>query len=346
MKTKFILFVAALATLASCDKTISSVDETRAIGFEGAFVNNAVKATDTDVVTAANLPAFYVHGFADTVKIFDGQQVTKPATGNIWSYSPIQYWTAGHTYGFTAISAVKNGTASAPNFTAPASQAQGGSIAFTNDGETDLLYDYQTVTTANPMTTCPMPVAFTFKHMLARVKFTAKNSTATDDNTKLTVTNIVLKNATKSATLACSADNCKAGVSPWAADANADDLILDFGNAGTKAIVSGASASSDQWHYIIPTNDALNAFFTVEIDNNGVKETKKYEVTIPAFNWATGYSYNFIADLTREALGEDCPIQFTVANVEGWVDWNNAGADDTWFTAPGNGATISTVANY
>lgn len=335
-----------LLAVAACDKTVSSVEGTRAIGFDGAFVNNSVKAADANVVTAANLPAFYVHGFAEGVKIFDAQEVTNPGNNNgIWSYSPIQYWAAGHSYGFTAISAVKNGTASAPSFTAPSDNTQGGSIAFTNDGETDLLYDYQTVTTSDPMTAAPAPVAFTFKHLLARVKFTAKNSTDSTDNIKVTVTNIVLKNATKSAKLACSATNCVAGVSPWVADANADDLTLEFGNAGSKDLAAGESASSDSWHYIIPTNDALNAYFTVLINNNGVKNTKMYEVTIPAFDWATGYSYNFIADLTREVLGEQYPIQFKVNGIDEWVDWNNSGADDAWFTAP-NKATISTVTSY
>lgn len=352
MKTNLFLCAAALVALAACDKTVTSVEGTRAIGFEGAFVNNSVKAVDADVVTAANLPAFFVWGFADNgsnfVEIFKAQQVNKPATWTttaLWEYTPVQYWAAGHTYGFSALSAVKgdgNGTftATTPDFTEPSANTQGGSISFTNDGNTDLLYDFQTATTPATLTAQPVPVALNFKHLLARVKFTAQNATTVPANVKLTVTNIKLTNVTKSATLSCTAESTIAGASAWTATADADDLELKFGNAGDDAISANGSASSDQWHYIIPCSDAFDAYFTVLIDNNGVQATKQYKVTIDAFEWAAGYSYNFIAKLDEKVLDE-YPIQFTVNSVDTWTDWNDTGDDDEWFTAPTATTTIT-----
>lgn len=345
-----------LLAVAACDKTVSSVEGTRAIGFDGAFVNNSVKATDASKVTAAKIKSMWVYGFAETVKIFDGKEIAAPenySTTALWTYKPTQYWSPKHAYGFTALTAVKeaNGafTATMPSFTAPSDNTQGGSIEFENDGETDLLYDYQARTTDDPLTAATTtPVPFTFKHLLARVKFTAKNTTGVNDGISLTVTDIQLKNVAKKATLDCSAANCAAGAqAPWTATTSTDDLTLMFGNAGDAAIASGSSAASAQWHYIIPTNDAFDAYFTVKINNNGIENTKKFKVEIDAFNWEVGYSYNFVAELNNSVLGESFPIQFTVAGVQEWRDWNVnlSGTDDTtWFTAPAE--KISTVTSY
>ena len=181
MKKLFVMTLAATAMLASCssDDTMEVPQSKSAITF-AAFINKSVRATDA---TLANLGSISVYGWRDADCIFNKQIVTVGTDGK-GTYTPVQYWQAGHTYSFEAVAPTSVDGAS---FTA---KSTGGSFNYTNDASIDLLYAKAAdVTTASSLTGNPGAVHFTFKHLLSRVKFTFNNTFAATAAAKITISN-------------------------------------------------------------------------------------------------------------------------------------------------------------
>ena len=65
MKKVFFLGIAAAAMLASCsnDETVEMVQNTRAISFNNAFIDNATRSVVDPSFTTSNLQSFAVYGF-------------------------------------------------------------------------------------------------------------------------------------------------------------------------------------------------------------------------------------------------------------------------------------------
>ena len=88
-----------------------------------------------------------------------------------WKYAGTQYWIAGANYDFYAV-APYNGNWVIKAATTPAST--GAKISFTNvDGTQDLLYSG--IVEREGAANSNAAVAFTFKHILSRVKFSFEN---------------------------------------------------------------------------------------------------------------------------------------------------------------------------
>lgn len=310
MKKLFVMTLAATAMLASCssDDTMEVPQSKSAITF-AAFVNKSVRATDA---TLANLDSISVYGWRDADCIFNKQIVTVDTVGK-GTYTPVQYWQAGHTYSFEAVAPTSVDGAS---FTA---QRTGGSFNYTNNASIDLLYAKAAdVTTASPLADNPGAVHFTFKHLLSRVKFTFNNTFAATDAAKITISNVKITNAYANGTITPAADGAA-----WVVSNNT--LQVAFDEASTDALKdlaanTGTGATTPM--YLIPaTSPSYNVTFDVTLNQNGATTTYHHTATITT-TMAMGMSYNFVANINASNVDPDnelFPIEFT-AEVEDWVN--------------------------
>lgn len=219
MKKYLFMAMAAVAITSCSQDEVMEVAQKQAISFKDAFVENATRAAIDDSYTNAkkNLGSFQVWGTtadnatATPVNIFNGVEVTAAGTvGSYaapWSYADefIQYWIEGNYYNFVAIAE--------GNYTMTGAQSNGGSLPATKvlvDGtsmpetiqilaanaQRDVLY------AANQMGEYTKDaddetVPFTFNHILAKAKFTAKVDEQLDEKYYYTVSNIKILNAAK-----------------------------------------------------------------------------------------------------------------------------------------------------
>ena len=216
---KIFVAMAALATLVACstDEIVSVNRE--AIGFDNAFINNSVRSVVDPSYTDTNLFAdFAVYGFVEGATLFDGTTVSKTITNteleSVWKYEGTQYWIAGANYNFNAVAPKTNG-----GWTKTAATKDATTLSFTNNGTTDLLYALK----AQPgKAEDNAPVAFDFRHILSKVKFSFENAyNAT--NATISVKDIAITNAYAKGTVVLDANT------NWTGDTSF--TTLNFGMA-------------------------------------------------------------------------------------------------------------------
>lgn len=321
MKKLFIMGLAAMGlalTACNSDETVEMA-KGKAIGFSS-FVDKSTRATD---VTLANLDSMEVYGWRGDNQIFKAQKVTVDQSG-VGTYSPLQYWEANYTYNFEAI-APKSGEKGVQF----AAAKTGGTITFANNAQTDLIYAKakETTTLANITTTAPGKVNFTFKHQLARVKFTFKNTFPANAAAKITVKDVKITNAYKNGTITPAATDAK-----WTATDNT--LNVSFANPATKAptnLVANKGVGETDHMYLIPTAkvESYEVTFTVTLDQNGVTTDYNHRVTIETTQ-ERGKSYNYVAEIGASNINPDSqlyPIEFT-ATVDTWGEnWTDKAFD-------------------
>lgn len=317
MKKLFVMTLAATAMLASCssDDTMEVPQSKSAISF-AAFINKSVRATDA---TLTNLGSISVYGWRDADCIFNNQMVTVGTDGT-GTYTPVQYWQAGHTYSFEAVAPT---SVDGDSFTA---NKTGGSFKYTNNASIDLLYAKAAdVTTDSPLADKPGAVHFTFKHLLSRVKFTFNNTFAATAAAKITISNVKITNAYAKGTITPAAADAA-----WAVSDNT--LQVAFDEASTDALkdlVANTGKGATTPMYLIPaTSPSYKVTFDVTLNQNGAITTYHHTATITT-TMAMGMSYNFVANINASNVDpahELFPIEFT-AEVE---EWENA--DDVTIT--------------
>ena len=304
MKRFLFLGIAATAMLASCtnDETVE-MNPQNAIGFE-TFVDKSTRATD---VVTSNLSAFKVWAYQETRAILSDEQVTKSESG--WGYTNTQYWVKDQTYNFHAIAPVicQNGDSYTYNGTSAAP-----SIQFTNGaGQTDLIYagvfdkKYTDVSKAEK-------VAFTFNHLLSRVRFNFTESFPNDQIT-VKVTNLKITGATSAGTYNGSA---------WTFESTPATAIYSFNGAHATAWTTNAISNH---LYFIPTTQDFRISFTVTAYQAGeVFATKNHSVDINGQKMDAGSSYEYKLDFNAENVSEGTlyPIEFTVTKVTEWDNEN------------------------
>lgn len=317
MKKQFLTVAVAALALAGCSKNETvEVASNRAIGFES-FVGKSTRVT-TDV-TLANLGSIEVYGWrtkdAKDEQIFKAQEVTV-ATDGKGTYSPLQYWEAKYTYNFEAIAPKHDGTK--VNF---AAAKAGGTIAFTNDGVTDLLYAKATeVTMGDKIESAPAPVGFTFKHLLSRVKFTFENGFPAGSAPTITVNNVKIANTITSG-------NIIPATSDWT-DNDTQTKELTFPSDAVKNIVAQAQGASEHMYMIPGTEKTYNITFDVILTQGTVSTTYNHTVSV-TLTLEKGNSYNLTATLNAENVNPETqmyPIEFT-AKVEDWKDFGDVTVD-------------------
>lgn len=314
MKKLFIMGLAAMGlalTACNSDETVEMA-KGKAIGFSS-FVDKSTRATD---VTLDNLNSMEVYGWRSNnqgdKQIFNAQPVTVAKSGE-GTYSPLQYWEANYTYNFEAI-APKAGEKGVQF----AAAKTGGTITFANNAQTDLIYAKATEKTmpAN-ITATPDKVNFTFKHQLARVKFTFKNKFPENAAAKISVKDVKITNAYKNGTITPAVANAM-----WnATDANLEVSFANLANGGPTDLVANTGVGETDHMYLIPTakEESYEVTFTVTLDQNGVTTDYNHRVTIETTQ-ERGKSYNYVAEIGASNINPDSqlyPIEFK-ATVDPW----------------------------
>ena len=328
MKKTLLLVAAAFAFVAcSNDETILQA-QPEAIGFDNAFIENSTRSGYDPSFTGTKIFSdFAVYGFVEGAVLFDGTQVSKDITnGDLksdWKYAGTQYWIAGAKYNFNAVAPKTGG-----GWTKTGATKDATTLSFTNDGETDLLYAYAT---AEGKAESNNAVAFTFRHVLSKVKFTFKNDyNAT--NATIRVKNVKITDAYKTGSVVLS------DVSTWSSQAGT--LELAFGNAAVTSANTeeafGYSKSVESYNELLlipgagPTvvdgKKTYTVTFTVDLLVSGTL-VKSYTHTInAAFTPEAGNSYNLTATINAENIDPEHkqePIEFTVNTLPGWGTTNN-----------------------
>lgn len=335
MKKIFLMGLATAAMLASCskDETVEMAQNTRAISFSNAFVDNATRSVVDPSFTVGTLKNFAVYGFTQNGQIFDGVTVSS-ADGSTWTYNPIQYWVKGNQYAFAAIAPASVSVSVSDKELTGSSVADykvGMTVSFTNDGKTDLLYANGGAFNADELfMESPQPVGLTFKHQLSKVKFSFTNNVSGAYNIKVTDVKITNAKSTGTLTVSTAADNAWSNV-------GGDPLALSFGAAGitsettADAIVFGTAVETYNEQLMIPTasTESYNVTFTVELLNGAISMgTYKHTATISGVELKLGYCYDFAAELNANNIVVDPddpdaqlkPIEFEVESIKPWVD--------------------------
>lgn len=346
---KVLLSLAAVATLAACS-TEKMMDFAKdAIAFDNAFVDNATKSVSDPSYTNAKLFSdFAVFGFVEGAVLFPGTQVTGSALGGDWSYTGTQYWIAGANYNFAAVAPMTKGGWEKKESTV--NMAEGESkytvttnLSFTNNGTTDLLYadagKIMGKAAGND------EVAFTFRHILSKVKFSFENAYNASAAT-IKVYDIKITNAYKTGNVALTS----ASTSWTPADPT---LVLDFGMAtddqatteakenAEVAYTYGNTYESQKELLLIPgaVTDGYDVTFNVDLLVSD-QLIKTYEHTAKVnFAPAPGTCYDIKAVVNAENIDpeqEQEAIEFTVTAIDGWAnpaDGNDADKDPDQPTA-------------
>ena len=330
-KTLFTILAAAALVGCAKDEVVNLNHE--AIAFNHAFVDNATKAIDPSITTLT-LDGFTVYGTtqgnetnAPVVNIYPAVSVTGSVTsvgdnGNAtvgsWSYGDqyTQYWIAGNTYNFAA---VKNGVVDTDANGMPES------IAYDAAGQTDLLY--AEAVNILGKTSGNEAVAFTFSHLLSKVRFSFQNTSAASTNPNYTYKVTDIKISGVGLTASCDVTNFPTYVWGTPATSYSADAPLKFGNIVANGVADNEVAvnvgrqetkSSYYDRLLIPGNyTAVNVKARIAL-LYGTKEVDvlNYNETV-SVNLLGGNAYNFIL---QGSIGE--PIQFSVTKVENWIENN------------------------
>ena len=293
---KKILFVALAAVgLAACvqNEELAVAPKGTAIGFD-TFVENVTKASAYD---STNLAEFKVYGAISqngvvVTPIFDNVPVTK--VGGIWSYSPeyTQYWIPGFRYDFAAVVdatdvVCENGLPS----------------SFKTDmtEQNDVLYatagrDFGANDVAET-------VSFAFNHLLAKAKFTVKNTMSENGSYKYEVTSIKITNADK-------LGEYSVANATWQAT---DTYEADFG--AVAAVGYNSSAASANELYLLPQP---NKSYTIAVEcrllQGGVEVANASKTATILTTLEKSKQYNFVLEFGNP--GEEIDFE---ASVEGWT---------------------------
>ena len=196
---KIFIALAALATIAACNKAeVLETPEGEAISFTNPFVDNATKAAkaeDPSFNGTAKFENFQVWGTANGVAIFEENDVTGTVGANsVWECNKKQYWVKDVAYKFAAVA---NGTVTKLANGLPKT------ISYAANGTSDLVYAENLGADGNGIigqtAGSNSKVAFTFTHLLAKVKFTVETNT-TVEGYSYEVTDIMIDNAYASGT--------------------------------------------------------------------------------------------------------------------------------------------------
>ena len=311
MKKLFISML-AVAALASCsNEQTLELNPGEAISFGNAFIENATRATvaadpsySTTTGKGVALTAFDVYGAVNGVNIFNGNQVSKgdAAYNAAWTLTgPPQYWIAGASYVFDAV-------VDATTVTTSTATGLPTSLNYVVSGQKDMLHA-RVSTTGKPNDTGV--VAFTFSHLLSKVKFSVRNTTdGAATNYRFNITDVKLTNVYASGDYAVPAGT-------WSNQTSADYVLEDL-------IVNSAATQYHSKEVLLIPGSAIGVYIKADIEAqaDGTNWTKVSEVE-KTFNAALGTdkvlvantAYNFVVEM---GIGEE--IKFTATEMPSWIE--------------------------
>lgn len=305
MKKLFLMGLAATFMLAGCskDETVK-MPQAKVISFSNAFVDKGTRSIVDPSFTTSSLQNFRVYGFSNSDMVFDGTEVIN--TSGTWGYQNPVYWFEDHVYTFGAI-APSSVTATSAVLN---SNKVDMTISFTNNGTTDLLSAAQGPITADAdFLVAPDPVALTFNHQLAKVKFSFVNNLGVGYN--MTVENVNITNGWASGTLTVGTANA------WSSQSGVQ--LLAFGNVvadGTDTnadvIENGNEAETYNEMLMIPSaaDKTYTATFTIKVyDGDVLMDEYSHNVSITGVELQLGYCYDFKATISMENVNPDNPLK-------------------------------------
>ena len=307
MKKVLFSALAAMALVACVQEAVVETPQGEAIAFKNAFVDNATRAEAT---TTDNLRSFMVWGFINNPSgvVFNETPVyattSNSGTVSSWDYTGVKYWVPGQDYYFAAVAPIN--TTWSLN-TESANTYGPGVLTFTNDANTDLVYSAAHVVSQLENA----PVAFTFHHLLSKVKFSFDiNMYENYLSAKVRDVKMV---APKVGTINLAVENW------W--DNN------DWNVVGTETIdLAFGTSDAPVELFTIPNTSAYDyaISFVVDIYQNGTTDpiyTVNKTATVSTA-LAMGHAYNFAANINPQTLSFDT-IEFTVTDVEDWTSNQN-----------------------
>ena len=335
---KVIFALAAVVALAACSNEETTIKQSReAINFNDAFVENTTRAIDPSITTGT-ISSFKVYGttqgdeknangdvIAPVVNIYSGVDVTKAVVANgignadSWWYEGdyVQYWIEGNTYNFAA---VVNGTVDTDDATGMPE-----TISYAADGVTDLLYAEYTTTGQK---TGNATVGFTFDHLLSKVKFTFKNTSAagSNDNYTYKVTGLQITGTPASGEYTVA--NYLTSNDAWTRNNSATttyghivDKDEDDDDAVAIDVAPGAYGVSNYERLVIPGTYNINVKCRIALLYNDEEvDVTNYNENVDV-TFADGCAYNLVLS---GSVGEQ--IMFTCTKVNDWdTDHNDDG---------------------
>lgn len=312
---KIFIALAALATIAACDKAeVIRIPEGEEIAFNKAFVDNSTKtAVDPSYSsTGQQLTSFKVWGSVDggagVVSIFNnntvtgtiGSNIVNNVEQNVWKADKKQYWINGAKYNFAALVNAKGVTlGNANNGT---NNLLPITVDFTADGATDLLYAKSEENIIGSLTTNQL-VDFSFQHLLSKVKFTVNNSSKAAEDYSFKVNNIVITGDSEGT---YDLPGKKWSTTKTSKGYTVNAISVDKNTADT-------GQECEQELLLIPGSFGID--FDVEIYLGETKlSTKHYNFTTSS-PLAASTSYNFVVSV---GVGQE--ITFFVGQNSDWTD--------------------------
>lgn len=276
------LFALALP-LAACTSEVT--DETlpgsaSPITFRTAEVTKAV-VDDNNPMREFSVWGWY--GDADT-QVFNKQLVTN-TNGTGWTYSPYQYWVAGETYQFYA---VYPSTETLTEDGCTASYSDAGVLSITGFDATNG-HDLMTAQSGEMSGDNPQLVAFTFDHLLSRVRVRVVGEGGDAVISKATLSGIRTKG-----------DYNGSQTKPWTMDGSTHSF--EATNVTATSIPSDLFAED-----LLVQPQAVDGFqLNITYSLAGFEETEDTKtVTLPATDitqWEPGKSYTYTLTLTNDYI--------------------------------------------
>lgn len=352
MKKSILVLGLAVAAMTSCtNDEVLDVHQPvqKAIGFE-AFTNKVTRnATET---TDAHLSKFHVYGYYgnDEVNVFSDVVVTKSGGGkaseSTWGYAEEfkQYWTKNQ-YQFAAYADGNSGDALSPTFTTAKLTIDNYVVSDAKDLVADVVgIDNSGMDHSK--------VSFTFKHLLSKIQFVVRNTSAEyrmrivsatvasteaeEDNIAGLVISgvntkgkcVVEQNETPEWTPYTPAVE-RADFVPFSAtdDASFTSSSSDPGIFEKVVAQSQANAKTSATYFVMP-QEVENITFKIRVefldDNGQVVKDKEVTGSLAGDNiidaWIPGYFYTYQISLPTSAI----PISFGVTNVDGFEPFEEA----------------------
>lgn len=345
MKKILFAMMAALSLAACTSDEVVNVAERQAITFDDAFVDNSTRAVVQNTAldgsyNSNNLEEFQVYGTITgggknegTANIFNGERVVRGNSlgmGDNWSYDAAntQYWIPGNTYNFVAIADgnIKNAAKdiSSGNLVTKVTNVILGDYDMPDAIELKDASKQKDILLATPDPILykegKQSVNLNFSHLMAKAKFTVKNTIAINSGYTYKVKKITMPSAPKAATYTIESESWSESKGTYS---------LDFGNITNTPIHDASQEDATMIGYdqgfesaferlLIPSpkgkSSVINVKYTYELYKDGVLidtqiETPKAEVTL-----VPGYAYNFVIELAEPGQ----PIKFNVNEVKDW----------------------------
>ena len=302
---KSIISAIALLSLAACmQEEVVSVNHTDAIVFDNAFVENATRAT-TSFDSKEDLGKFNVWGFVNSPEtaLFNGTEVVKGNNG-VWSYAgESRYWIPGQDYYFAAVAPVSE------NYSIDAFSASDLGLTFTNvDGNEDLIYAESNVVAKESGKN--LPVAFQFRHLLSKVKFTFENKMG-NDYINVRITDIKVKSP------GTASIDLKADPKVWTPQSG-QTVTLNFGSLD---IIANDQEHTEDY-FVIPSERDYEIQFDIElvkdcVNGTEVLYTATKTATVPGNSLEMGIAYNFSTAITPDMFDR---VPYSATDGDGWND--------------------------